>query len=254
MRPLNLTPLQRRLALPFVVAGASALPLPAHALPACSSDGLAPPRVLVERFIHADCEACWANPSLREPGDDAVALDWIVPSARGDDAPLSTAALPEAAERLRTLGRALPAGGDVAITDLPAPPAPPTSQRGARAQASLRVGQGPAFNGYVGITVKLSTPRGRTYAGPYEYTLMLVESIAAQEEGSPVARNLVRNVLQRPLVKRMQLSKHEHTATWDEIGVMGIPDGANPQRLRLVGWVQDSRGRMLATAQSVCQP
>jgi hypothetical protein len=33
---------------------------------------------------------------------------------------------------------------------------------------------------------------------------------------------------------------------------MSIPEGANPKRLRVVGWVEDARGRVVATAQSRC--
>jgi hypothetical protein len=35
---------------------------------------------------------------------------------------------------------------------------------------------------------------------------------------------------------------------------MNIPEGANPSRLRVVGWVEDARGRIRAIAQSLCVP
>jgi hypothetical protein len=33
---------------------------------------------------------------------------------------------------------------------------------------------------------------------------------------------------------------------------MSIPEGAKPERLRVVGWVEDARGRVVAAAQSRC--
>ena len=33
---------------------------------------------------------------------------------------------------------------------------------------------------------------------------------------------------------------------------MYFPEGAQPERLRTVGWVQDAQGRVVAAAQSVC--
>ena len=35
---------------------------------------------------------------------------------------------------------------------------------------------------------------------------------------------------------------------------MNIPEGARPERLRVIGWVEDAQGRLLAVAQSRCAP
>ena len=35
---------------------------------------------------------------------------------------------------------------------------------------------------------------------------------------------------------------------------LSIPPGTTPERLRVVGWVQDASGRVLTAAQSVCVP
>jgi hypothetical protein len=35
---------------------------------------------------------------------------------------------------------------------------------------------------------------------------------------------------------------------------LNIPEGANPQRLRVVGWVQDARGQVMVAAESACLP
>ena len=34
---------------------------------------------------------------------------------------------------------------------------------------------------------------------------------------------------------------------------MRVPEGAQAQRLRVVGWVQDEQGRVIAAAQSACR-
>ena len=69
----------------------------------CSSDGTPKPVALFERFISADCEACWGDAAPPAPSAKAgaVVLDWIVPSAAGDDAPLSAAATTDALPRLQ---------------------------------------------------------------------------------------------------------------------------------------------------------
>ena len=64
-------------------------------------------------------------------------------------------------------------------------------------------------------------------------------------ERTPVARNVVRNVLQ---------------VSWDAGGAgarsearpMNIPEGARPYRLRVVGLLEDARGRLRGIAQSRC--
>ncbi|MGZ5787668.1 MAG: hypothetical protein ACXWJM_17280, partial [Ramlibacter sp.] len=58
----------------------------------CSSDGQPQPVALLERFINADCEACWSDPATPKAGPHELALDWVLPGAKGDDAPLSPVA------------------------------------------------------------------------------------------------------------------------------------------------------------------
>lgn len=196
----------------------------------CSSDEQPAPVALLERFITADCETCWQDDRAPRPRAGELALDWIVPGARGDDAPLSAAATRDAEVRLRSLGRNTPAGLDSVRT--------PRQQ----AAGQLRVAQGPVFNGYVGASIQ-SLGGGE---GPFTGWLALVETLPAGTEGSPVERNLVRNLLQVP---------------WPappgrrfEARPMGIPEGASPERLRVVGWLQDSRGRIRAISESRCDP
>ena len=215
---------------------------PALAQASCSSDGAtARPVAVFERFLSADCEACWADPATPAPSPRAAALvlDWIVPAARGDDAPLSAAASSDAPARLQALGRAAPESTDVHVATVAATP------------PRLRVAHGLPFNDYLGTSIAWAPARAAV-PGSVDFVLLLVEQVPAGTEGTPVARNVVRNMLQGRWDERKQLSKTEHSH-WLERRPMRIPEGARPERLALVGWVQDARGQVLAAAQSVCR-
>jgi hypothetical protein len=210
----------------------------------CASDGQATPVALVEHFISADCEACWSAPPETMSPDGALTLDWIVPSAKGDEAPLSAAASRDALMRLDALGQ----------------PAPKTQfQNSSRVAASLtetlRVAHGLALGGYIGASIELKSNAKDKLLSPTQEELsawlVLVESIPAGTDGTPTARNLVRNVLLIRWGKREQLSESEQ-AVFHEMRPLNIPQGARPERLRVVGWVQDASGRILSAAQSVC--
>lgn len=222
---------------------AFASPLPALAQAACSSDGQRAPVALMERFISADCATCWAAADTPRPPQAAVALDWIVPGTQGEDAPLSAAATRDAAVRLQALGLPQTQSTSTRITR--------TTRAGPVGTLRLRVAQGPALNGYLGVSIALR-PASRLKK-PVIAWLALVETIPAGVEGSPVERNLVRNVLSPAWSGPEALSKSQgmHRV---ETRVMGIPAGANPQRLRVVGWVEDMQGRIRVIAQSHCAP
>ncbi|GAC1603815.1 MAG: hypothetical protein NVS3B2_08630 [Ramlibacter sp.] len=221
-------------------AGALALALLGPAAPAalaqsfCSSDGRTQPASVLERFISADCEACWAS-AADEPRSNELALDWIVPGSKGDDAPLSAAASRDALARLEALQRQVPAAADSARRIVQAP------KRG------LRVSHGLPFNGYIGTSIELKLPTPGTWSA----WLLLVETIPAGADGTPVARNLVRNTLRLSWGGTRPLTKDESRRLF-ESRPMSIPEGAKPDRLRVVGWVEDTRGRMRAIAQSRC--
>ncbi len=201
----------------------------------CSSDGQPRPAGLLERFINADCEPCWRATDTPRPGRGELALDWVLPGSRGDDAPLSTVAVREALARLQALGLARP------LQDAAA-------RRKARAgDFRVRVAHGLPFGGYVGTSIELKPGRG----GPWQAWLLLVETLPAGTEGSPVERTLVRNVLQ------LTWDSHNPRAasrpgSYYETRPMRIPSGADAARLRVVGWVEDTRGALRGIAASRC--
>ncbi len=207
------------------------VPLAAKAL--CTSDNVAPPAAVLERFINADCATCWQDPATPSPASaGTVVLDWVVPGRKGDEAPLSTVATGEAVERLQLLGRQVPEHSD-AVT---------TRREGGR--LGLRLAQGGAFNDYVGASIELESP-GRQ---PWRAWLLLVEQLPAGTEGSPVARNLVRNVFRPEWAPPAARSPGRLAET----RAMQIHEGAQPGRLRLVAVLQDARGRIRAIRRTEC--
>jgi hypothetical protein len=200
--------------------------------PVCSSDGRPAPAAVLERFINADCAGCWTDLAVARPAPGQVVLDWIVPGGRGDDAPLSAAARSEGLDRLAALGQPVPRNDD--------------SRLGLRAGAavSVRVANGLPFNDYIGASIELRhAPPGRWHAW-----LVLVEQLPAGTEKTPIDRNLVRNVLE------LDWKTPARGARLLEARPMNIPAGADPTRLRVVGIVEDARGRIRGIAQSHCAP
>ncbi len=216
----------------------------AHSQTLCNSDGQAAPTALLERFVNADCDTCWQDLATPVAQPGTLALDWIVPSDRGDDAALSNAASLDALQRLDMLKRHRPSAQDKLETKVMGWPG-----------ASLQVARGPAFGPYVGASIELFLPAGTQLDAfmnaPLTAWLVLVEALPAGSEASPVPRNLVRNVLQLTWSKRDVLSKTEQTS-FDELRPLNIPAGVPAERLRVIGWVQDASGRVLVAAESVC--
>lgn len=214
--------------------------VPGHAQSVCSSDGQPRPAQLLERFINADCETCWTDPATPKPGKGAIALDWVVPGSLADEAALSTVALRDAEWRLQALGEAVPAASSMrqqAVKGL--------------AGSRLRVAHGLAVNDYVGASIELKPIPAAARKQTFTSWLALVETLPPGTEGSPVERNLVRNVLQSPWDGRKQLSKKE-LAHFRETRAMTLAPAINPNRLRVIGWVEDEKGQLMAAAQSRC--
>lgn len=216
----------------------------------CSSDGTAQPVALVERFINADCEACWSDPAALAPSakSGALVLDWIVPAASGDAAPLSAAATNDALARLQALGRKVPATTDTHITSVEP-----------KSAGKLRVAHGLPLGDYIGTGIALAPRRNAKAQTPSQgglnYHLLLVESVPAGMDGTAVPRHIVRNLLEgvwadtdpRPTAKTARQWR------WMEARPMNVPAGAQAERLHMVGWVDDTQGRIVAAAQSVCR-
>jgi hypothetical protein len=212
----------------------------AWAQSSCSSDGQSRPVALLERFINADCADCWSNAATPRVRRGEVALDWVLPGSQGEDAPLSAVASRDGLKRLQVLGLVPPAGSSSQTTAV-------------ATQGRLRVAHGLPVSGYIGASVQLQHPPPPGTPAPWTAWLALVEAIPAGTEGSPVPRNLVRNLIQPIWNKGKQLSKSERSS-WVESRAMDIPAGSDPARLHVLGWVQDAGGRVFAAAQSRCIP
>ena len=179
------------------------------------------PTALLERFTPADCEACWQSASATPPAERVIVLDWIVPAA--DGAPMAAAALPEAAER--------------AVHHAPAAPLP------ARPALRLRIADGPAWNGYVGLQLTATRER-KLPAGAMAYAA-LVERVPTGSDGTPVARQMVRAV-----VGPLTLQELASQRTIHHLRAVRLPETERPERLASVAWVEDASGRVIAAAQS----
>jgi len=223
-----------RLAIPLLGLLAAA---GAQGQSSCASDGIPQPAALLERFISADCESCWSDAKTARPGRGELALDWIVPGSRGDDAPLSAAASRDSLARLQALGRKPPVQAET------------SHLKPLQGGHKLRVAHGLPFHDYIGTSIEFKPATG----GPWKAWLLLVETIPPGTEGTPVERNLVRNAFQPAWDSAMPLSKEEQKGLL-ESRPMSIPEGANRERLRVVGWVEDARGHVVAVAHSRCQP
>ncbi len=208
----------------------------------CSSDAQPTPATLLERFMSADCEACWGAPHPLRLDPRTLSIDWIAPGAVGADAPLSAAVSRDAAMRLAELGLEAPETSLDSRTKVKRKPL-----------VQLRVAHGKALGGYIGATIELRAGARARLRKPLNAWLLLVETLPAGVEGTPVARNLVRNTLFLAWNQPDRVLK-DGRQVFRELRPLNIPEGARPERLRVIGWVQDADGRVLSAAQSVCPP
>jgi hypothetical protein len=211
----------------------------ATAQSSCSSDKTAAVKTIYERFTHADCEACWTQPLLA--GKMGVTLDWLVPSPAGDDAPLSAAANRDALLRLENLKIILPKEQRVVKTAV------------ANSGYNIRVAHGLAVAGYIGSSIELTQfPKNLPGVKNLTAVLLLTETIPKGTADSPIERNLVRNMLIDTWRVAPMSAKKANNQTIVTRRPLSIPAGVNPDNLHVFGWVQDSQGRVLTAAQSVC--
>lgn len=224
------------IALPMLMA----VPLDGAASDDADMLGCTAPQSVEERFVAADCLACWqATPPVatgtRRP--PVMTLDWVVPSSAGAQAPLAPAAIAEATARVASAGMLGPDETLVRLQPLPARPA-----------LRLRVEDGPGWGGYLAASLQLED-LGKPGAGGARGTaglqafLALVEEIPAGEDGSPVARRLVRSVV-GPLPVDDVAPGHPV----QHLRALRVPDTPRPERLRAAAWVETAQGRTVAAA------
>jgi hypothetical protein len=119
--------------------------------------------------VNADCEDCWRDPATPRAAPGTLALDWVLPGRKGDDAPLSAVALRRGAGPAVRWARRFR-----------------SQRRGhepARGCGRLRLAHGEAFNDYIGTSIELKEP-GRER---WRAWLLLVEQLPAGTEGQPGA-------------------------------------------------------------------
>lgn len=189
---------------------------------------------VLERFISAECEACWRDASVAQPVDGQWLLDWIVPSARGEAAPLASAAPAEALDRARRALRAWPTDTRTSVQLSAVGDAPPLQ---------MRVLSGPAWAGYIGVRIDASG----AVATDSSVWVALVEAVAAGTDGTPLARELVRT-----LAGPLPADDLRRGRPWQYQLAMRWPETAEPARLRARAWVEDARGRIVAMAGERC--
>ena len=203
-----------------------------------------PPQAAVhEHFIAAGCADCWSQPEGTAAGATAGGggwrFDWIAPG--GADAPLSTAALPEAQERLDRRGSPPPDDRQPTLLRQPAAAPPPAGLR-------LTVESGLPWAGYLGLQMRLSGS-GRSALPPGSVGwLALVELLPEGSEGSPVARALVRSV-----AGPLPLDSFRSGRGLSHLRALRWPETALPERLQARGWIEAADGRMLAVAADRCR-
>lgn len=230
-------PLRLPVLTPLLLA-ASFAPL-IHAQSFCASDGQSQPVALVERFINADCRDCWADPATLRVRPRELVLDWVLPGSQGEDAPLSAVATRDGLKRLQALDTAPPAGSSSLRTTV------------AVGKGRLRVAHGLPVSGYIGASIAYKQVPADSVGQPWSAWLALVETIPIGTEGTPVPRHLVRNLIQPLWDGRNQLSKQE-PLNFIESRSLDVPQGMDNSRVRVIGWVQDAQGRLVAAAQSRC--
>ena len=216
---------------------------PAIAQSVCSSDRQTPPLRVLERFTSADCATCWSEPATALPRPGTVVLDWVLPGAQGDEAALSAVASPDALLRLEALGQRATTTTNAFVTSITGHPS--------LARSTLRVARGLALSGYIGASIELKPAPRATTLRQLTAWLALVEILPVGLEGSPVERHLVRNVFQSNWNLARKLSKEE-LIHWFDQRSMSVVQGANPERLQVIGWLADSKNRVLTASQSRC--
>ncbi|MES2415803.1 MAG: hypothetical protein V4614_18570 [Pseudomonadota bacterium] len=224
----------------LALAAASAAAPAALAQSSCSSDRQAQPVALLERFINADCSSCWTDAKTPAAKVGQLALDWVLPGSKGDDAPLSAVASRDGQRRLQALGITAPAEAFSQRAPVQQTPA-----------SRLRVAKGPVMSAYSGASIAFRPSAAVKPDAAWTASLVLIEQLPRGTEGTPVPRNLVRNIVQVRWTTD-QLPIGTKAAEFLESRVMNVPPGAKAERLSVAGWVEDEQGRIVIAAQARC--
>ncbi|UUZ67450.1 hypothetical protein LP416_22550 [Polaromonas sp. P2-4] len=196
----------------------------------CASDGQPRPVRLMERFINADCDSCWTDPATPKPGPRAVALDWVTPGSKGDDAPLSTVATRDALARLEALGQGVPAGSQTRTHAV----------KGLNKGSTLRVAHGLPLANYLGASIELKPIPVAAKTQRWTSWLALVETPARGHRR--LADRAKFGQKHAPVhMGRAQAAIKNRAKPLFEARSMSITQGANPNRLRVIGWVEDEK-------------
>lgn len=239
----------------LLVLGLASLTSAAQAQSSCSSDKQPRASALVERFLMADCSDCWGKAAASSKAlANVITLDWIVPT-KSDEAALSAAAIRDSLSRL---GSAQPPAGQTLERRQATTPAT-AKPLVALPPVRLRVAHGLAFNGYIGTSIGIYSATNGAKAlkiWPQGLTahIALIENLPAGAEGSPIARNLVRNYQMSALNGQTMLYKKEREGEqlFFDSRPLSVPEGAKPERLAVVGWLEDAQGNVLQAVGSQC--
>ena len=211
-----------------------------HAQAVCQGSSVKGPQALHERFISADCESCWQSAHAASGELPGLSLDWIVPSPKGDNAPLSAAESSQALDRLQHTG-AKPVLTQVQV-DTPVH---------RNANLDLSISFGVAVGPYRGITIDLAVQQDKLPWPRLDLWVLMIERLSAGAEGSPIERRLVRNVLQQTWG---QPNFQKKDGAWHaaELRAMSMPEGMQPDRTELVAWLQTPQGQVIGLAHASC--
>jgi len=201
-----------------------------------------PPRVLLERFVAARCVACWKEmPPLLQEHRDAWVLDWIVPAPPDTPPPgtprlafLHGAAMAEAAARMARMGG--PLAPDEAFTL-----SHPLPQRSA---LDLQVRDTLLPGGKIGLQLAARFTSQRPLPAGLQGWLAVVERLPPGDESSPVGRQVVRALVGPLPLEGLARQPITHLRTVD------LPAQGNPQQFTSIGWVETTRGRVIAVGRS----
>lgn len=202
-----------------------------------------PPRVLLERFVAAPCVGCWKKqPPLQQELRGAWVLDWVVPAPPGTPPPdtprqafLHGAALPESAARMARLGG--PLAPDEAFTL-----SHPLPQRSALA---LQVRDTRLPGGKIGLQLEARFTSQRPLPAGLQGWLAVVERLPPGDESSPVGRQVVRALVGPLRLEGLARQPITHLRTVDP------PAQGDPQQFTSIGWVETTRGRVIAVGRGV---